>query len=178
MTEGENMLERLSKVVWDARMKRGVEIGFDGAVIAWEDENETLHENVRVEVRALLAAIAGEPAALPKSVRIGYRDYTIENWASNMAAGAHRYGECDKMNGIIRVDTQFGPVKAANTLLHEIMHACCDIGEREDADNEERTVSVLAGTLTQVWRDNPDLVAFMSQALRTASIPNEEGEGK
>lgn len=112
---------------------------------------------------------------LPKSIRVGYRDYSIELWAANHAMSAGRYGECDKANAVIRIDVSYGAVKAASTLLHEVLHACCDVGQREDEDSEERTVSVLSNQLAQVWRDNPDFVAFMSDSLNPPDdFPSEK----
>ena len=111
---------------------------------------------------------------LPKSIRGGYRDFTIVEWNSREAVSASRYGECDKMQAIIRVDTQWGQVKAANTLLHEVMHAVYDISKLQDDDKEERIVAAISSQLTQVWRDNPEFVAFMSECLSS----NHTGETK
>lgn len=102
---------------------------------------------------------------LPKSIRIGYRDFAIEQWDSRHAVASSRYGECDKMNAVIRVDTQFGPIKAANTLLHEVMHAAWTMAGLDDSEEEERTVTSMSNVMTQVWRDNPDFVHFMSESL-------------
>jgi hypothetical protein len=103
---------------------------------------------------------------LPKSVRVGYRDFIVENWESRFAVASGRVGECDKMGGVIRVDTQYGPQRAALTLLHEVIHAIWDTAEMDELDlSEEVVVSVLAAQLTQIWRDNPDFVAFMSASL-------------
>lgn len=105
-------------------------------------------------------------ADLPKSIRVGFRTFTVEQWDSRKAVAASCYGECDKLNGVIRVDTQFGPEKAANTLLHEVLHACWCIGYLDDEAKEEPVVGTLANQLTQVWRDNPEFVAFMSESLK------------
>lgn len=103
---------------------------------------------------------------LPTTVRIGYRDFAIEDWDTKQAASSSRYGECDKANAIIRVDTTYGPVKSASTLLHEIMHGCYDIVGLTDEDNEERTVTQLSNQMTQVFRDNPDVLAYLRACLR------------
>jgi len=105
-------------------------------------------------------------SSLPASIRVGYLDFAVEIWVTQHANAAGRYGECDKANAIIRVDTSYGPVKAASTLLHEVIHACFDVAGIEDTDSEERTVTHLSNQLAQVWRDNPDLVAYLSDALR------------
>jgi hypothetical protein len=102
----------------------------------------------------------------PKSIRIGYRDFAVEDWDTKHASSAGRYGECDKANAVIRIDTSYGPVKAVSTLLHEVMHGCYDIAGITDEDNEERTVTQLSNQMTQVFRDNPELLAYLKTALR------------
>ncbi len=84
-----------------------------------------------------------------------------------MAASARDvFGECCTSTGIIRVRTDLDPVKLANTLIHEVLHACFYIGDIEDDDKQERTVTILANQLTQVWRDNPELVAWINSRLK------------
>lgn len=104
---------------------------------------------------------------MPKTIRIGYRDFSVESWPSAIAMASDRLGECDKLNGILRVSDNLDGIKAANTLLHEVMHACWELAELDDKDEEEKTVGCLANQLTQVWRDNPKLVAFLNSQLGT-----------
>jgi cob(I)alamin adenosyltransferase len=101
----------------------------------------------------------------PTTLRIGYRDFAVEEWDTKQANAAGRYGECDKANAILRIDVTYGPEKAANTLLHEILHACYDISGLTDEDNEERTVTQLSSVMAQVIRDNPHLLAYLGHAL-------------
>ena len=50
------MVERVARAIWAARRKRGLVLG--GPDIGdWEDENETLHENVRREAVAAIKAM-------------------------------------------------------------------------------------------------------------------------
>lgn len=102
---------------------------------------------------------------MPTKMRIGYRDYAVEVWPPNVACAARKYGECDSANSVIRIDTCYGPAVTAETLLHEVLHACYESGNIDGEDDEERTVSAMSKQLAQVWRDNPDFVAFMSEAL-------------
>lgn len=105
-------------------------------------------------------------ADLPKSIRVGYRDYTVEDWPRQASGAAGRFGECDKVNAVIRVCTDHGAQKAANTLLHEALHAAWDVADLADSDLEEKAVTGLSNVLTQIWRDNPELIAFMSDSLK------------
>lgn len=75
------------------------------------------------------------------------------------------FGECDNALGAIRIRADLEPVKAVNTMLHEILHAAWYVAAIDDDDKEERRVRVLANQLTQVWRDNPNLVGWINRAL-------------
>lgn len=105
---------------------------------------------------------------LPKSIRVGYRDYAVEPWSSVVASANGRLGECDRLNLIIRIRSDLNPMVTAEVLLHEVIHACYGNGVLEAEDSEERVTESLANQLAQVWRDNPHFVDFMSVALGRA----------
>jgi hypothetical protein len=105
----------------------------------------------------------GEP--FPTSIKIGFTDYRIEDWGPAKAAAAHRYGECDHLARTIRVDRTHGPRMAANTLFHEVLHACWTAALLKDEDEEERIVGSLANTISAAWRDSPDVFAWISEAM-------------
>ncbi len=100
------------------------------------------------------------------TIRVGYRDFAVEDWNRQTAVSAERYGECDKNYGIIRVSTDYGPHRTAATLIHETLHACYAVSGLADKEPEEKVVTVLSQVLAQVIRDNPDFVAYLSEALR------------
>lgn len=101
----------------------------------------------------------------PASIRVGYRTYDIEVWSAMVASAGDRLGECDNLCGTIRIREDLPMVKAGNTMLHEVMHACWYVASLEDDDKQERIVNTLANQLTQVWRDNPELVAWINARL-------------
>ena len=105
------------------------------------------------------------PIELPNRVRVGYFNYEIVNWNSQDAIDAARYGQCSSMKQQIRVDTQFGPVRTASTLLHEILHACCRQGGYDAIEHpsEEQTVTQFTDVLSQVWQDNPDVMEWIGK---------------
>jgi hypothetical protein len=103
--------------------------------------------------------------ALPEAVKIGYRTFRIEDWEPGAAATKARFGECDTNAGVIRISRMFGAAKAANTLLHEILHGCYAVFCIDAEDDEEQTVSAVANALSTVWRDNPDVLNWIGRQL-------------
>lgn len=101
---------------------------------------------------------------LPASIRVGYLDFAVEDWKPSEAHVNGRFGECDRHHMVIRVRADLGPQKKAEVLLHEVLHACYDVGCLS-GDDEEKIVSIFGNQLAQVWRDNPDFVQFMSASL-------------
>lgn len=103
---------------------------------------------------------------LPKSIRVAHMDFKIEEWPVPASSASHRWGEFSISEQTIRVhvqDRQFYEVLA--TLLHELTHAICwaytiRLGRR--GDTEERMVSTMAVAWAQIYRDNPELIAFIA----------------
>lgn len=101
---------------------------------------------------------------MPSSIRVGFRDYRVLDWDPREANVAGRLGECDRQNGVIRVRSDLSAQMRAGVLWHEVLHAVYDMGDLA-ADNEEKVVTIMANQTLQVWRDNPDLVAYISECL-------------
>lgn len=57
------------------------------------------------------------------------------------------------------------PIYALDTILHEVIHAISRIQGLRKNDDEERIANTLASGLTQVLRDNPQLVAWINRVL-------------
>jgi hypothetical protein len=104
--------------------------------------------------------------SIPTSIRVGYRDYRVEMWSAITATSSERYAECDRVALVIRVREDLPEQFKAECVLHETLHAAYDMAGLESGDPEERTVSLLSNQLAAIWRDNPDLVAYLSEALR------------
>jgi hypothetical protein len=103
---------------------------------------------------------------LPKSVKVGAWIYQIEQWDSTEAAGAERFGQCSTNNKTIKVDPLWGYKKAANTLLHEVVHAVYYEWNCQKDDPEERVVGCFSDGLTAVWHDNPGVMRWIGAGLR------------
>ena len=106
-----------------------------------------------------------EVPSFPAKIKIGYYTYLVEDWPPDRASLAQRFGECDRNEKVIRVCRQHGDHKAADTLLHETMHALYSEYKLEDADLEERTVGALALGLSGVFLDNPEFLRWFSWAI-------------
>lgn len=100
------------------------------------------------------------------TARVGAHDYSLQTWPTNEARAACRFGECDRLNKVIRIDLMFGPRKTVETLLHELLHATFyELGVREQ-DDEERVTESLASGLTCLLRDNPGLFTWFDEQVK------------
>ena len=97
-------------------------------------------------------------------VRIGYIDFAIHPFPDGFAANPD--GKTDFTRQIIYVDDVLSPEAKACTLLHEILHAVWALHALSDDDKEERIVTALGNGLSQVFRDNPELVTFIKKGLK------------
>lgn len=116
-----------------------------------------------VERRTRAAAGHWWLETLPKSVRVLHCDFAIVVESAAWAAANRRYGECSTVELTIRIDgSNPFPWKVVDTVLHEITHAIWWAYGLEDGDVEERVAGTFGRAWTQIWRDNPDLLAWLS----------------
>ena len=108
---------------------------------------------------------------LPASVKVGYIDYEIRLWSALEAQSSHRLGEADHLTQVIRVSQALAPRAFAEVLLHELLHALFYVYNIQDEDREERTVGTLSTAIAAMWRDNPELVAYLGRAFVTGGNP-------
>ncbi len=103
---------------------------------------------------------------LPKSVRIGPYDITIEV-KEKLTEDDDDFGHYDHGRLIKLREDQYNPTLAIDTLLHEILHGiyrCCGFDKES---SEETLVTGLATGLTQVLRDNPGVLEWLAQMNQT-----------
>jgi hypothetical protein len=103
--------------------------------------------------------------ALPSSIRVGYRDYDLVVVSPLNAEAEGAFGRHSSTACRIEVRTDTKPAETADTLIHETLHAVWNVAGLQAKDSEERIVTSLAHQLTQVIRDNPELVAYLTAAL-------------
>lgn len=105
-------------------------------------------------------------AQLPAAVKVGYKTYRIVEM-SDVESDQHRAsGQTMHILGRMTINLGMGTREAAETLLHEIMHAVWSIWKMPHKDiEEEPAVSSLAAGLATVWRDNPEVLAWIGRNL-------------
>jgi hypothetical protein len=105
------------------------------------------------------------PAApkLPASIKVGHLDFSIV-----LVPGADigAYGDCHHDEQRIRIDAALKPQTMAETVVHEVLHACWPCHMKGDGGREELIVTALSPNICQVMRDNPKLFEWLSWALK------------
>lgn len=91
---------------------------------------------------------------LPKKIKIGSRIYTIKFKKRLLASdGVTRLaGQVNHSSRVIKIDPRRHDDAKRDTLLHEVIHACCDLVE---LDHDEKFVDAFAGAFSAALNDNP-----------------------
>ena len=108
----------------------------------------------------------------PRSLRIGAFTYEVV-WPKHVL-DVNQYGQpdatletlsarADHFELRISVATAGARPVQRKSLLHEVIHACNWISGHDDTSSEEQFVRALAFPLLDVLRDNPELVAFLTE---------------
>lgn len=71
------------------------------------------------------------------------------------------FGLCDKGKHVISIHPDQSPARLRSTLMHELLHALCDLTGVDDDKAEERIVTVTAPALLSLLRDNPKLLDWL-----------------
>lgn len=101
---------------------------------------------------------------LPKEARILAHDISIR---IRMFDDGDKFGHWIARDMLLELSLDHPSKTAAvDTLLHEMTHAIWSIYGIEKTDTEERIVTVMGAAWTQVWRDNPKLLAWVAKALK------------
>ena len=109
---------------------------------------------------------------IPDKIKIGYRDYKLEEWKQTVATANEAHGQFFSKEGIIGYTTDEKGVSHANTLLHEILHAVvyehsltCDGNVLSTDTNEEIVVNSITNGLMTVIKDNPWFLKFLQDNI-------------
>ena len=103
----------------------------------------------------------------PDKIKVGYRDYKLEEWKQTVASANEAQGQFFSKEGVIGYVTTEKGVSHANTILHEILHAIIyqwnmDLEEKV----EELVVNGLANGLTTIFVDNPKLLDYSKEKIK------------
>ena len=103
----------------------------------------------------------------PDKIKIGYRDYKLEEWKQTVASANEAHGQFFSKEGIIGYTEEEKGVSHANTILHEILHAVfyqwnIELGDKE----EEQLVNGLTNGLTTVFVDNSELLDYLKTKIK------------
>jgi hypothetical protein len=105
--------------------------------------------------------------ALPDTVRIGPHDYAVRAWNALEGESARRFAQIDHLQLVISVsESHAAPSQLCDTFVHELLHGVwrhADLGEEA---KEERSVTVFAGGLVALFRDNPWLPGWIAGACK------------
>jgi len=109
---------------------------------------------------------------LPALLRIGSYDVTIVI-VDQMPDGSNDFGEFSYNRSVITLrKLQPTPAFGVDTLLHEIVHAIHSFYDiKSKKDDEERVACRLGAALTQIFRDNPQLLTWIAKSLGSDTLP-------
>ncbi len=105
---------------------------------------------------------------MPRSIKVGHRRFEVINWDDKAAGAENAWGDCRTEPPTIRIAKGRTRPDRAETMIHEVLHACW-IGLPSEKVSEEQVVTILATNLATVWADNPDLVEWISESLRVVA---------
>ena len=109
-----------------------------------------------------------------KKLRIGFQDLTIELKDADFRTDnlTDCYGHYLQRENKIQINTNLEQHDLLNTVIHEVLHACCYVGglttksnPLSDEDKEEVVTNTLANQIHIVLRDNPWLLKFIQESL-------------
>ena len=92
---------------------------------------------------------------IPKSVKIGYKDFTV-NMVDTDVVSENKvcYGSIDYNKGVINLSTLHSIDQQQCTFIHESLHGIDEIAETELSEDQVRK---LAKGIYQMIKDNPEV---------------------
>ena len=90
-------------------------------------------------------------------IKVGVFEYQV-NFIGNFADSTGHLGQCDSNKLIISIDQNLLPEVKRTTLLHEVLHACCNYVGIEGEMNEEEYVTRISNILYQTLKENQCII--------------------
>ena len=94
----------------------------------------------------------------PKQVKIGDNVYTVHLLPNTIET---MYGKTLRIAERIYLNPQMSAATAADTLMHEIIHAIYTVTGLDDTEEEETLATTLGLWLPMVLRRNPEVLEFI-----------------
>ena len=114
------------------------------------------------------------PKGEPTVIKVGYRDIKIDWGAHDFKTDelTDCYGQYKSREGLIQIQHNLCGQEKSNTMLHEILHACCygaGLNQADmplkDEDKEEIVINQLSNYLMGVFRDNPWFLDYIKDNM-------------
>ena len=114
------------------------------------------------------------PKGEPTVIKVGYRDIKIDWVAPDFKTDelTDCYGQYKSREGLIQIQHNLCGQEKSNTMLHEILHACCygaGLNQADmplkDEDKEEIVINQLSNYLMGVFRDNPWFLEYIKDNM-------------
>ena len=103
---------------------------------------------------------------LPEAIRIGYLVIRVREMDEEEACHRGINGWWDYEKATIEIAASLAPAVKAEIFLHEVLHACCTLGNVDISDEqEESAVNGIAPRLLQFLVDHPNIVAAMASPV-------------
>ena len=103
---------------------------------------------------------------LPDRIKVGPYQFFVREHDHAWLQETGMYGSCHVGTLTIDVVTTVDPIMVLDSLIHEIYHAIYHTFDIEDADNEEKTVTLLSTGFTGVLMDNPKLGTLINKVRK------------
>ena len=109
-----------------------------------------------------------------KKITVGYSTITIKKQQGQFIKDnmTDTYGQYLPREHAIEIQPNLINIDEANTLLHELLHACvwtASLSQQDqplcEGNKEELVVNSLANSLTQVFRDNEWILPYLIKKL-------------
>jgi hypothetical protein len=99
---------------------------------------------------------------MPSRVKVGVHEFRILRPAAPKRNAEELLGWCDTEKLTIEVKRGMEKSKAQETLLHELCHTTTENAD-VSYEQEEKLVNAIAEGLLRIFKDNPGLVAYLTE---------------
>lgn len=102
---------------------------------------------------------------LPPSVKLGATTYRLIERDKAWFDEHELAGQCRWPDMEVDIVTAQAPSEVANTIIHECLHLCYREWNIKPRCGEERTVTSLGYALAALYKQNPQLLAYIQRLL-------------